>query len=155
MTKASAQKIDKSEVIKLNSPKCALFGSAKDNNPACKKCAEKFEARQKACIALTAKSAKAKTVKKITGLSLDCFNARIESETHLFILEIAKNPQTMKSIKNDIRFHNTFYCKANSLIKSGNMLKNKSGTYALTSKGRKKLEKWIESTKTAAVKKVA
>ena len=151
MSKKTVSKIDKSEVIevnKINTPVCSMFESFKLNNPACKDCEKKFNARFKACKSASAKKAESKKNVKVLTSKMDCFNARIDSDTHRFIMDIYKTPQTMKAIKNNPKFHNTFYCKANSLIKNGYMLKNKkSGTYAMSSKGRKKLEKWIELNK--------
>ena len=148
MNKTQSKKIDKTEVVEVNTPKCSTFGSAKRNHPSCKKCEMEFKARFTACKELTKTEVSKKNVKKITGTHLDCFNARIDSETHAFIMEVYKSPCTMKSIKNNPKFHNTFYCKANLLIKNGYMLKNKkSGTYAISSKGRKKLAAWKEAQK--------
>jgi len=154
MNKTQSKKIDKTEVVEVNTPKCSLFGSFKLNNPACTKCETKFLARNKACKELTKTEASKKNVKKITGTHLDCFNAAISSDTHKFILEIAKNPLTMKAIKAcswNTR-PNTFYCKAKTLIKNGNMRKNKSGTFELTAKGKKKLAAWKEAQKVSSRK---
>lgn len=155
MNKTAADKKTSVESIELNTPKCAKYGDAKNNHPACAKCLKKFAERQKACLELTAKTAKTAEVKKITGSHLDCFNASINSDTHLFIKEIYKNPCTMKSIKACVwnTRPNTFYCKAKTLIKNGYMTKNsKSGSFSLTAKGKKIFTKWIAAQKLVSKK---
>ena len=150
MTKTAASKIDKTNELDLNTPKCTIFGSAKDNHPSCMKCAKTLAKRNEACKELTLKTAKTPKVKKIAGTSLDCFGCNVNEDTHLFIMEVYKNPSTMKAIKacSWNKRPNTFYCKAKTLVKNGYMLKSKkSKTFSLSAKGRKLLEKWIESRK--------
>ena len=158
MSKSAAVKKDdngKDNAINLNDPKCSTYGSAKVSNPACTACLKSFEARHKACLALTAKAAETKTEKKVTGNHLDCFGCNVNEDTHRFVLEIYKNTHTMKAIKacSWNKNSSTFYCKANSLIERGLMLKNKkSKSYSLSSSGRKKLVKWIEGNKAQSKK---
>jgi len=154
-TQTKTATIDKTNEIDLNSPKCSIFGSAKENHPACTKCEKKFTARNKACLELTAKSAKKKTVKKVAGSNQDCFGCNVNEDTHKFIKEVFKNPCTMKAIKSMSwnKRPNTFYCKANSMIKKGLLLKNKkSKSYSLSAKGNKIFSSWIESRKAESKK---
>ena len=141
MRKTSAvKKIDKTNEIDFNNPKCSTYGSAKQSNPACTACLKSFKARYDSCITLTAKTAETKTIKKATGNHLDCFGCNVNEDTHKFIMEVFRNPCTMKAIKacSWNSRPNTFYCKANSMIEKGLLLKNKkSKSYSLSSKGNK------------------
>jgi len=154
-TQTKSAVIDKTNEIDLNSPKCSIFGSAKENNPACTECEKKFNARNKACLELTTKTAKNKKLKKVAGSNLDCFGCNINEDTHLFVKEIYKNTHTMKAIKacSWNKNSSTFYCKANTLIEKGLLLKNKkSKSYSLSSKGNKIFKSWIEKRKSESKK---
>lgn len=159
MSKSTAKKIDngKDNAVNLNNPNCSTYGLHKKNNPACKACLKNFDKRYNACIELSKKAVEKKTVKKITGMSLDCFNFRVDSDTHKFVNAIAKTAITMKAVK-AMSWNtrpNTFYCAFGKLEKQGFAKKDKkSKTLILTAKGFKKLESWKSSRK-AELKKVA
>lgn len=154
-TATQTTKESKLDLNTLNTPKCSAFGSIKFNNPACKKCATAFKARKEACQELSKITLAKKMEKKVTGNKIDCFNARIDSDTHKFIQEIYKSPCTMKAIKEKSwnKRPNTFYCKFKTLTSQGYATKNnKSGSLSLTAKGRKKFEKWNETQKAESKK---
>jgi len=153
MTK-TAKKIDngKKDTINLNNPICSTFASPKKNNPACTACEKTFSVRFLECHALAKKASEKKTVEKIIGTSLDCFNFRIDSDTHRFVNAISKTALTMKAIKQAAwnKRPNTFYCTFGKLEKQGYAKKDKSSkTLILTSKGFEKLEAWKKANKKA------
>lgn len=81
---------------------------------------------------------------------LDCFGSRIDSDTHKFVMHIAKSPCTMKDIKSCTwnKRPNTFYCKHNMLKEQGLAAKSKAGLLSLTAKGKKMLDSWKQEKKT-------
>ena len=150
MTKKAETKKTDNGKEKTNDPICSAFTAPKSNNPACKACQKTFNLRFVECHALAKKETEKKVVKKITGASLDCFNFRVDSDTHKFVNAIAKTALTMKAIKLlpwNTR-PNTFYCAFGKLQKSGFAKKDKkSGTLILTAKGLKKLTAWKANRK--------
>lgn len=143
---------------------CDSFANYNANDPVCnsKKANACVNARKQLfalCQAATAekedkkKANKKKKTVKITAL--DCFSFRVNSDTHLFVLELLKADCTMKEIKNA-----AFNTRPNTFYVAFNKLKNdkyaaidkKTKKMRLTAIAKKKLEKFLVAQKAELAK---
>jgi len=91
---------------------------------------------------------------KITKIELsnrfDCFQNRIDSDSHRFCKSILDAPKTMKQIK-QLGFKNTYYCKYNQLLSQSLVLKTKNGVMEFSTKGKKMFASWMKEQKALAL----